>query len=112
MPPLFNNPAPHQRTTTTVRGRARVPVPPWVPQPDDSPPASATPLVPGVCDACPAAARALFVGITVSLPDRWTVQEVSVSELHLCGHHADRAEPLLEQAGWMAVADTRSRIAG
>lgn len=113
MPPLFSSPAPNPRPSATFRGRARIPVRPWLPNPDDAAPQSATPLhLTGRCDACPAHARALFVGVTASVPDGWRVQEVSVRELHLCGHHADRMEPLLERDGWVAVVDTRSRIPG
>lgn len=113
MNPFKDPPRRRFSPSTSFRGTARIPVRPWIPCPDDDAPPSATPFVAdGHCDACPALARVVFAGVFLSAPDGWTVHDVSVRELHLCGHHADRMEPLLEQAGWVAVADTRSRIAG
>jgi hypothetical protein len=114
MPPLFSRPSvPHARTTTTYRSRAYVPARPWIPNPDDDAPQSAVPYaLAESCDVCPAAARTLFTGVAVTVPDGWAVYQANVGELHLCGHHATATEAALEAGGWMAVVDTRSRIAG
>lgn len=73
---------------------------PFVMRPDDLPPEGAAPPVLDGCDGCVALAVVVFWRVVLFLPKGWKEALPTVVELHLCGHHARIAEPVLR--GWTA----------
>jgi len=103
MPGPFRPRVPRQHPAVTLR--------PWLPGPDDAPPDDAVPSVLDRCDRCPATARLALRSVQVFIPDGWTRdQAAAVQEIHLCGHHGDRYESVLLDAGWVTIHDSRSAL--
>jgi hypothetical protein len=62
------------------------------------------------CNRCPAGAAVILARVIISQHLDWdTFDAASVSQRHLCGHHADAEQADLEALGWIEVAARRYR---